>query len=81
MKVVKEGKWNVPWSGEFECGVCEATLLVEESDVKPVDNECGRYYFICAVCGKQNDVPMKDIAQRVREEVEKKRKYWSSSDW
>lgn len=81
MKVVKEGKWNVPWSDEFPCGTCEAVLLVEEDDVKPVDNASGKYYFVCAVCGKQNDLPSKGIAQRVREAVDKKRKYWSSGDW
>lgn len=79
MKVVKEGKWNVPWSGEFPCGTCEAVLLVEEADVKPVDNSTG-FYFVCAVCGKHNAIPVKDIALRVREAVEKKRKYWSSGD-
>ena len=80
MKVVKEGKWNVPWSGEFPCRTCEAVLLVEEADVKPVDDRPNSFSFICEVCGKHNDLPMKDIAQRVREAVEKKRKYRSSYD-
>ncbi len=81
MKVVKEGKWHVPWSGEYACKTCEAVLLVEESDVKPTYDACGRFYFTCAICGKDSDLPGKDLPLRVRETVEKKRKYSSSSDW
>lgn len=81
MKVVKEGKWNVPWSGEFKCDTCEAMLLVEEHDVKPTYNKNAKYYFVCCVCGKSNDLPANAVAQRVREAVDKKREYSSSSDW
>lgn len=80
MKVLKEGKWNVPWTMEVDCRTCEARLLVEEPDVKPVDNESTKYYCVCAICGKHVDLPCKDIALRVRETVDKKRKFWSSGD-
>lgn len=81
MKVLKEGKWNIPWTGEFSCPTCEARLLVEEADVLPVDNEPNRYECVCAICGKRFSLKKDEIAQRVREAVDKKRKYWSSGDW
>ena len=79
MKVLKEGKWNLPWSGTFSCPTCEAELLVEESDVKPTYNAMS-YYCECAVCGKEIPLKMKDFPLRLKEAVDKKRK-WSSSDW
>ena len=79
MKVVKEGKWNVPWSKECACKTCEAVLLVDEADVKPVDNSTG-FYFVCPICGKHTSVESRDLPLRVREALEKKRKYWSSGD-
>lgn len=78
MKVMKEGKWNVPWSHEYACSTCEAVLLVEESDVKPTYNEM-KYHFVCCVCGKDTEVPHKDLPLRVKEALDKKRK-WSSYD-
>lgn len=79
MKVLKEGKWNVPWSGKAKCPTCEAELLVEEADVKPVDY--GRGFFCsCAICGKAITVEEDDLPLRVKEILNKKRKY-SSSDW
>ena len=80
MKVLKEGKWNVPWSTEKVCSTCEATLLVEESDVKATDYAT-TYHFVCVVCGKVNYIDHKELPLRVCEEKEKKRKYSSSSDW
>lgn len=76
MKVLKEGKWHVPWSMEMVCpeSSCDATLLVEEVDLKPVDNGTG-YYSICAVCGHHVPVPAKDLPLRVKEVLDKKRKY------
>ena len=79
MKVVKEGNWNEPWSKEFDCETCRAVLLVGEDDVKPVDNSTG-YYFVCPLCGKLTYIDGKDMTRRVREAVDKKRKYWSSGD-
>lgn len=80
MKVLKEGKWNVPWTGTATCPTCDAELLVEESDVKPTYNEMS-YYCDCAVCGKRIDLKAKDFPLRLKEAVDKKRKWSSSSDW
>jgi hypothetical protein len=81
MKLIKEGKWNVPWTGTISCTTCEAGLLVEEADVKPVYNEM-RYYCVCVVCGKDISLNVKDLPLRLKEAVDKKRKWnTSSSDW
>lgn len=75
MKVLKEGKWNVPWTTEVDCKTCEAKLLVEESDVKPTYDVSNSFYCVCAICGKEINIPAKDIALRVKEKVEKSRRY------
>ncbi len=75
MKVLKEGKWNVPWTMEVTCTTCEAKLLVEEVDVKPTYDTHNAFYCLCAICGKENKLLAKDITLRVREAVEKKRAY------
>jgi transcription elongation factor Elf1 len=80
MKVLKEGKWNLPWSGTFSCPTCEAELLVEEADVKPTYNEM-KYYCVCGVCGKSIDLKEKDLPLRLKETVDTKRKWYTSSDW
>jgi len=77
MKVLKEGKWNVPWSGKYGCPTCDAELLVEEADVKPV-MDCWKYVADCMLCGKALDIPMNDLPLRVKESVDKKRKWYSS---
>jgi len=33
VKIIKEGKWNLPFSMEATCSKCEAVLLIEEGDV------------------------------------------------
>lgn len=80
MKVIKEGKWNIPWSSQYTCPTCEAVLLVEESDVKPTYNTM-TYWCTCALCGKTIVLPNESIAQRVRETVDKKREWSRSSSW
>jgi hypothetical protein len=81
MKVLKEGKWNVPWTTTAVCKTCEAEALIEEADVKPTFDKDGKFYWVCVVCGKSNDLPSKEIAQRVCEAVAKKRKYsWGWGD-
>ncbi len=80
MKIIKEGKWNIPWTTELSCPTCEAKLLIEEVDVQPVGNESNKYYCICVICNKECSIKKDDIAQRVREIVDKKRKYWSTGD-
>ncbi|OGH91744.1 MAG: hypothetical protein A2534_02065 [Candidatus Magasanikbacteria bacterium RIFOXYD2_FULL_39_9] len=80
MKILKEGKWNIPWTAEISCSTCEARLLVEEADVLPVGNESAKYECVCAICGKLVALKKDDISQRVREVVDKKRKYWSTGD-
>ena len=76
MKILKEGKWNLPWSGPVTCTTCEAELLVEEADVKPTYNEVS-YYCVCEICGKSINLDPKDFPQRLKEAVDMKRK-WSS---
>lgn len=81
MKVLKPGKWNDPWKVELTCTKCEAILEVEEGDLLPIwvngsycesgDPAIG---YTCGVCGKINAVPSKMIYERVRNEVEKKRR-------
>lgn len=66
MKVIKEGKWNLPWTAQMSCPTCEAILLVEEKDVKPVDYSSGDF-CMCMLCGKSIAIHAKDLAQRVRE--------------
>ncbi len=80
MKVLKEGKWNVPWTTEASCPTCEAKLLIEETDVKPVFDEGHKYECLCVICGKSFNLKKDDIAQRVREAADKKRRYSSSWD-
>ncbi len=84
MKILEKGKWSVPWSKEYVCSEhsCETKLLVEESDVHPVDysRKYNDFYFVCPVCGAHVDVPVSDLPKRVKEALDKKRKYYSS-DW
>ena len=81
MKVLEEGNWKNPWSGEYVCceKSCGAKLLVEEADVKPVDY-ASDFYFVCSVCGHKNNVKVNELPMRVREERGKGRKY-STGDW
>jgi hypothetical protein len=83
MKVLKEGKWHVPWTMEVDCGTCEARLLVEEEDLKTRLYCATGFVCKCSICGKDIHLAEKDIALRVREEVEKKhpRRYSSGSAW
>jgi len=48
MKVIKEGKWNLVWTTEIACPVCEAVLMIEESDVQPTVNVM-RYECACPI--------------------------------
>ena len=81
MKVLKIGKWNNPWSGTFVCKICDAQLLVEEADLQPQGNDTNSNFYQCPECGKVNYIPSDQLPQRVLEELNKKRKYWSSGDW
>lgn len=82
MKVLKEGKWNIPWTAEVSCSTCEAKLLTEEVDVKPVMYSNSGYCCSCPVCSKSISLEGKLIAQRVREVVDAKRPYYSpGSPW
>ena len=80
MKIIKEGKWNVPWTGNATCPTCEAELLVEEKDVLPTYNEMS-YFCECVICKKRIELKAKDLPLRVKEEVDKKRKWSSGSAW
>lgn len=83
MKVLKEGKWNVPWTGECVCSTCEATLLVEEKDVIPTRDCNGKFHCCCCVCGHQLVLSPQVLPRRLTEELEKKREYTPQyvSDW
>lgn len=78
MKVIKEGKWNVPWTGNHICPTCSAELLVEEADVKPVDYGSG-YFCSCPCCSKSIPIDGKDLCLRLKEALDRKRKYSSGS--
>ena len=80
MKVLKKGKWNNPWSGKFVCKICDAELLIEEADLVPQGNETDSNYWNCLECGKQNYIKENCLPQRVKEELNKKRRYWISGD-
>lgn len=80
MKVLKSGKWKNPWSATLMCQICSAELLVEEKDLQPQGNQADSNYFTCIECGKNNYVDTKTLPLRVKEELNKKRKYWSSGD-
>jgi hypothetical protein len=79
MKVIEKGNWDNPWSMEIRCceSSCGAKLLVEEDDVKPTYNCGSKYYCICMICGKSISLVHTDIPLRVKEVVDKKRKYSS----
>lgn len=81
MKILKEGKWKLPWIGEFPCPTCEALLQVEESDVKPTYDKGSSYYTTCEACGHEFNVPGGKLPQRLKEQLDAKRKWSSSSDW
>lgn len=77
MKIIEKGKWSMPWSKEYVCSErsCEAKLLVEESDVHPVDYSSKyAYYFACLVCGAHVDVSASDLPKRIKDALDKKRK-------
>ncbi len=87
MKVIKEGKWNNPWSVEVVCPEpdCGATLLVEEKDVVAEGDryyDCKGYYVLCPVCGKKVTVPAASVSPRVKRAAQDRRpSRYSSSDW
>ncbi len=78
MKILKEGKWKLPWIGEFSCSTCEAVLQVEESDVKPTYNKM-TYFATCTACGHPFDIPGKRLTQRLKEKLDQKRE-WPDRD-
>lgn len=70
MKVLKKGRAQKGWAGEFTCtgagnggGGCGAKLLVEEGDVYQTQNTdltgSTDYYltFKCPECGVETDLP------------------------
>lgn len=82
MKVLKEGKWNLPWSGTYNCPTCEAQLLVEETDVKAALYSNSGFSCSCPICHKSISIPDKDLPLRVKEEINRKRPYISpGSPW
>ena len=84
MKVLAEGKWKKPWSMEVVCSEkdCGAKLLVEESDVKAVDNSSPADYFVkCAVCGEVVYVKAAFLPKWVKGDADKGKKYWNSGGW
>jgi hypothetical protein len=80
MKLIKEGKWLIPWSGEFTCRECESIFLVEEKDLEPSGNQTDSNYFQCQSCKTTNYVDIKRLPTRVKKELNNKRKYWNSGD-
>ncbi|OGF38049.1 hypothetical protein A2482_00375 [Candidatus Falkowbacteria bacterium RIFOXYC2_FULL_48_21] len=78
MKVLEEGKWKNPWSGEYVCceKSCGAKLLVEENDLLARFDKTDENYFVCPICGRENNVPRNDLPLRLKEKLNKKRKYY-----
>ena len=85
MKLLEEGNWKIPWSMEVICieKGCGAKVLIEEKDVKPVDyDDAYRYYAVCMVCERNIYISEKDVPQRMKNVLDKKRKYRDrDSDW
>lgn len=82
MKVLEKGMWDNPWSLEAICSEksCGAKLMIEESDMKPVDNYV-RYYASCVVCGHKISVASESLPLRLRNILDKERKYSSCGGW
>lgn len=84
MKVIKEGKWTVPWQQEIVCiePQCGAQLLAEEADVIAPDYEYVDVFKVaCPVCGTSVFLKDKDLPRRVKDVLNKKRKNRISSNW
>lgn len=84
MKVIKEGKWTVPWQQEVVCKdpQCGAHLLAEEADVVAPDYEYSNVFkVVCAICGTDLYLKETELPRRVKDLLNKKRKYRSSSYW
>ena len=77
MKVLEQGKWKNPWSGEYVCceKSCGAKLLVEENDLKPKYDRSNVNYFVCPVCGEENNVLCENLPKRLKDALNKKRQY------
>lgn len=80
MKVIKVGIWNEKWEKEMTCPTCKAVISVEEADVKAVDYSYD-FSAACCVCGHPTKISDKDLPLRIKEALNKKRKYPSSSSW
>lgn len=79
MKVLKSGNWKEPWSGNFTCSVCKAELFVEETDLIAYDNQSDFNQYKCPECFKFNIIIKDILPLRLLEELNRKRKYYSSS--
>jgi hypothetical protein len=68
MKVIREGRWNEPWSVEVICSnvACQATLELAEHDVLPSSRNGSRYDCRCCVCGFYTQIPADRIHLRIR---------------
>ncbi len=77
MKVLKEGKWNEPWTIEIICSnqACEATLEVGEQDVNATNQQGSRYECHCCVCGRSIQIPAERIHLRVRGLADQRRQW------
>ncbi len=82
MKLIEEGNWKIPWSMEVVCVEkgCGAKVLIEEKDVKPVDYDAYNYYADCMICERKILISEKDVPQRMKNVLDKKRKH-RDSDW
>ncbi len=81
MKVLAEGKWKAPWLSERDCTTsqCGARLLVEEADLKAIDYT-DAFGFVCPICGKTIRIPAGEIPERIKEVLNRTRKYGNSYD-
>ena len=75
MKVIKEGKWTVPWQQEMTCTdkQCEAQLLIEEADVIAPD-QSELFKAVCPVCGTSLVLKSSELPRRIKDALNKTRK-------
>ncbi len=78
MKVIKEGKWTVPWQQEVICTdkQCEAQLLIEETDVVAPDHS-DLFKAVCPVCGTSLVLNSSGLPRRIKDALNKtRRNFW-----
>jgi hypothetical protein len=81
MKVLKSGKWELPFNIERVCANlnCGALLSLEENDILAFD-DCHDYGWKCIVCDFTNSIEGEDIPGRITSKLDKKRRWNTAYD-